>query len=691
MILKATTHSSLLVIILLLICWCPTIELQAASPDLKPALAEQEAFRLAVARVAGSIVRIEPTGISTARLQAATEAAPTTGPSSGLVIAAEGWVLTTAFAVPTDVTEAVITLPPKLVNPETGGQSPPRRLVGRVSGRDSNRGLVLLKCEPDMPLPVPEWAEAASLRAGQWAIAAGRVWDIAKPNIAIGILSAVDRAWGRALQTDAAISPANYGGPLLDIHGKVMGLITPLPADTAGMSLGTELYDSGIGFAVPITDLLPLLPRLQQGETLQPGLLGIGYAAEDPINGLPLITTVRAASPAAQAGLRSGDRILSIDGRPVSRIADARHALTPRLAGDTVEVVVQRRRDVTSETITTRATLVNKLPPWQRTMLGLNPKRQGPSRDRRTKPHPLEVGWVWPDSPAAQSGFEPGDIITAAATAPDDDSSAKLEPIESAAELAGLLGGLAAGAEIVLQRQRADDKKQVRLAVVPLPALPPTAIPGGATAAPSLVRLEAPDLADPGWAIIPADPEGPPLGVLVFFDEPDGSLSKQEANKKLVSWQSAVGRYRVAVVLLGSSEQTRWSRADLDRVGRSLDALGSRRRIDPTRIAFAGRRAGGSFAWLAADRFANLVRGVGMLDAVLPRRVTIQPASPAAFRWVLIGESAENVMSSTAKEQAIFDRDRLMQAGLPVGELPLGTDSDNAAFWCRWVDALGVL
>lgn len=670
--------------------WSGT-QLQTVSAEFDSALAEQDAFRQAVARVAESIVRIEATGLSTARLQRPTEATPTNGPSSGLVVAAEGWVLTTAFAVPADVTEAVITLPPKVANSEPSRELPPQRFVGRVTGRDSNRGIVLLKCEPDVPLPVPEWAEAASLQAGQWAIAAGRVWDINEPNVAIGIISAVDRSWGRALQTDAAISPANYGGPLIDIRGRVMGLIAPLPADTAGMNLGTELYDSGIGFAVPMTDLLPLLPRLQKGATLKPGLLGIGYAAADPINGSPLITTVRAASPAAEAGLRSGDRILSIDGRTVTRIADARHALTPRLAGDKVKVVVRRGQDSTSEPIVTQATLVDRLPPWRRTMLGLIPTRQAPSRDRRAKPIPLEVASVWPDSPAAQAGLQPGDLITAAATVTAGDEPTSLEPVASAAELAGLLGGLTADTEVILQHQRSDNEQQIRLTVVPLPPLPPNFVPEAPTAAPNLVRLEAPDLIDPGWAIIPGDPEGPPLGVLVFFDEPTGPLSEQEAQKKLGVWQSAVGLYRVAVVLLGSSEQTRWSRSDLDRVGLSLDALGVRRKVDPTRIAFAGRGAGGSFAWLAADRFENLARGVGLLDAVLPRRATIQSASPAAFRWVLMGESIESTMTSLAKEQATFDQERLLKAGLPVGEIPSETDSDRAALWCRWVDTLGVL
>jgi S1-C subfamily serine protease len=664
-----------------------------AAPEPSPlAVAEQAAFQAAADRVAPSIVRIEPTGISKARLKQAAEVTPATGPSTGLVVAAEGWVLTSAFAVPADTGEAVIILPPA-----SGGDSggPLVRLVGRVVGRDTNRGLVLLKCDPPRPLPVPEWVDRSELAPGQWAIAAGRVWSATRPSLAVGVLSAVDRAWGRAVQTDAAISPANYGGPLLDIRGRVIGIIAPLPADTAGMNSGTELYDSGIGFAVPISDLLPLLPRLQAGEELSAGLLGIGYDATDAINGSPEIKTVRAESPAAAAGLQSGDRIVAIDGRSVERIADVRHALTPRLAGDAINLVVRRGKDKATEVAVT-ATLVDRLPPWRRTMLGLVPvRREFRARDRTASPEPAVVNWVWPESPAAKAGLKPGDTITAAAAATGA-AEPEMRPVASTADLAGLLGGLAADSEVLLTIDRDDAERQFQVATMALPPEPPADVP---TIAPvdeqppaTVLKLEAPELPEPAWAIVPAIEDGPPLGVLVSFDEPEGPLAAEAITSRVAAWRDAVTRYRVAVVFIGSADPARWSRADLDGVGRSLEVLRSRRRLDPTRIGFAGRGAGGTFAWLAADRFSPVVRGVALIDAALPRRATIEDAAPDRFRWVLFGSSSSTEPDPAAVRRQAADRERLSKAGITAGDLPaLDSDAARAAALCRWVEALGVL
>ena len=71
----------------------------------------------------------------------------------------------------------------------------------------------------------------------------------------VGIVSAAGRMFGKVIQTDADVSLANYGGPLVDIRGRVLGVIVPMAPQGASEVAGVEWYDSGIGFAVPLAGL----------------------------------------------------------------------------------------------------------------------------------------------------------------------------------------------------------------------------------------------------------------------------------------------------------------------------------------------------------------------------------------------------------------------------------------------------
>ena len=668
---------------------------QALAEQPEQALAEQTAFQTAVRTIAQSVVRIEASGLSIAALQGGREATPTAGPSSGLVVGSEGWILTTEFAVPADIKEVVITLPPSQQTTKTTKQ-PLERLVGRVVGRDLNRRLVLLKCEPKTPLAEPQFATQKPIQQGEWALAIGRVWDPYEPSVAIGIVSAVDRCWSRAIQTDAAISPVNYGGPLLDIQGHVLGIIAPLPAEAAGMETGTELYDSGVGFAVPMHDIAPLLPRLKKGETLRPGLLGIGYSTTDPINGRPVIEIVRADSPAAKSGIQSGDQIISIDGQTIQRIADIRHALTPKLAGDSIKMILRHEGEKTPRTI--QAVLTDTLPPWKRSMLGIIPARRTlKAKNKKVQNNGVIVDSIWPNSPAEKAGLQPKDTITAiAVTGGTNEDSPSFRPLSSSNQLAGFLGGLTGSTDVVLKVRREEVFQNFSLTTAPFPETPfkdaPAATPIRGNVPPAaIVKLEIPEVAETSWAVVPDQQEGPPLGVLVFFDEPSGALSENAVTAWAASWREAVTRHGVAVVILPSSDSNTWRQADLERVGKTMNVLSQRYEIDPTRIAFAGFRAGGTFAWLGANRFETIVRGVCLIDADIPRRSKIQEASPERFRWVLFGIGTQEITNTEMQQPFQKSEQLLRRAGMPVGLLSFTDDEEKALRLCQWVEALGLL
>ena len=262
------------------------------------------------------------------------------GPTTGLVVREDGLIVTTSFATHRNPRHIIVSL------------ADGRSLVAKVLGRDDARGLVLLRVDAE-GLPVPRFAAPEALRVGRWAVAMGRglgrPWaDASPPAVSRGIVSGLHRVGGRALQTSAAVSPVNYGGPLVAIDGSVLGVLVPLALD-GGMA-SVDIYDSGIGFAIPAPDLLRLLPRLERGEHLKPGFLGVDpdRLSKDGVR----VAAVVPGSPAAGAGLAQGDVILSVDGEKTGLFWQLRRLLGSRCAGDALELEVRRGTETRTVEVT---------------------------------------------------------------------------------------------------------------------------------------------------------------------------------------------------------------------------------------------------------------------------------------------------------------------------------------------------
>lgn len=304
--------------------------------------ATEKAMKAAGAKVAPSVVRIETSGGAEAIWGAGRKGPEVmfrrgVGASTGIVADADGYILTSTFNFIGKPTDIFVTVPG---HPRT---------VAKVVGSDPTRMLTMLKID-QTGLPVPPAFPKKDIEVGMWSIAIGRTLDpdlTHSPSINGGIISAINRIWGKAVQSDAKISPVNYGGPLLAIDGRVMGIIVPISPTSEGETAGFEWYDVGIGFAIPWEDVLRVVPKLKAGTpekpvTLTAGMLGITFREPDQFTMSVTVDTVAPNMPADTAGLKPGDNIVEADGKPVLNQAQLLHVIRARYEGETVSLKVKR-------------------------------------------------------------------------------------------------------------------------------------------------------------------------------------------------------------------------------------------------------------------------------------------------------------------------------------------------------------
>lgn len=295
-----------------------TTALYAQVSDPASPLTMQRWLQASIKKLAPTIVTIET--FAAARLESST------GTSSGLVISRDGWIVVSSFALNSDPIAILVTL------------ADGRNLPARRAGQDRSRGIALLKIEAT-DLPIPEFLEPSQVRVGQWAFALGRTFGRDVPSVHMGIVSAKDRIYGRAIQVDANTSPANYGGPVIDLQGRVLGIAVPL--SPAGRDVGADWYDSGIGFATTIADILPLIERMKAGETLHRGWLGIASNVKHLGPGAELDQVLK-GSPARGVGLRHGDVILTVNQVRVRNSFHLQRLIGANMAGDAVHLSLRR-------------------------------------------------------------------------------------------------------------------------------------------------------------------------------------------------------------------------------------------------------------------------------------------------------------------------------------------------------------
>ena len=256
---------------------------------------------------------------------------------SGLILTTDGEIVTNAHVVGDN----------KTVHVRLTGESEPREAA--VIAADPLRDLALLRVDTTGLSPAT-FAAPDDIRLGDEVIAIGYALDLdGDPTVTLGIVSSLDRTLDTEtgslkglIQTDAAVSSGNSGGPLVDALGHVVGLTTL--ASTSG--LGSTA--NGLGFAISSAELLPTLDRLRDeanGNVVESGYLGVQLKPRTDGGNGALVSEVEAGSAAATAGIRVGDVVVAVDGERISGQAGLVATIRDLAPGDTTKVSVVRDGD----------------------------------------------------------------------------------------------------------------------------------------------------------------------------------------------------------------------------------------------------------------------------------------------------------------------------------------------------------
>lgn len=343
------------------------------------------------------------------------------GMGSGVVVSADGTILTNNHVV-ADATEIKVTTHDK------------REFEATVVGTDPKSDLAVIKLKGNVSdLRPVEFGDSSRLRLGDVVLAVGNPFGVGQ-TVTMGIVSAKGRAdlgivdYEDFIQTDAAINPGNSGGALINMEGQLVGVNTAILSRSGGYQ--------GIGFAIPTSMAVPIMESLKKNGHVVRGWLGVGIQEVDaelasamklPAARGIVLSDVRPGTPAARAGLRRGDVVTKLEGKPITSVGQFRNVIAATGARTTINLEVSRDGKTqnvpvtlgtmpTGEGTVVPATGGDATPSAPSSLSGVTLGELSP-QTRRAFEVPADVTRgvvvtrVDPQSTAAQAGLRPGDVV----------------------------------------------------------------------------------------------------------------------------------------------------------------------------------------------------------------------------------------------------------------------------------------
>lgn len=316
----------------------------APTETAEPVSAPEGSVEQVAAQVLPSVVRIDVIGPEGQ------------GSGSGIVLTEDGTILTNEHVISMAAAGGSLR-----VSFADGTQT-----SGSVLGSDKLTDTAVVKADDVSGMTPATIGRSGDLRVGQDVVAIGSPFGL-DATVTSGIVSALDRPVnvgrdeaGRsttypAIQTDAAINPGNSGGPLVDLAGQVVGINSSIRS-IAGA--GGEAGSIGLGFAIPLDAVMPLVPAMEAGEAPEHALIGVGVKEVDPSStdgervGGALVTSVTEGTGAEEAGLQPGDVITQVGDRHIESPDALIATIRAQRPGDKVTITWLRDGDEQSAEVT---------------------------------------------------------------------------------------------------------------------------------------------------------------------------------------------------------------------------------------------------------------------------------------------------------------------------------------------------
>jgi len=272
------------------------------------------------------------------------------GFGSGVIISSDGYIITNNHVIESAQNIKVI------LNDK-------REFEAKLVGADPSTDIALLKIDAK-DLPILTYGDSNNLKLGEWVLAVGNPFNLTS-TVTAGIVSALGRnlqinedqySIESFIQTDAAVNPGNSGGALVNQQGNLIGINTAIYSGRSGSY-------TGYSFAVPVTIVSKVVEDLKKFGEVQRALLGVNIGdvnAElakelklDKVEGV-YIGGVPENGAAKQAGIREGDVIIQVEGKPIKNTAELQEKISQYRPGDKVDVIVLRNNEKKPFTVTLR-------------------------------------------------------------------------------------------------------------------------------------------------------------------------------------------------------------------------------------------------------------------------------------------------------------------------------------------------